>query len=138
MNTITEFSSVKKKEVLNVEGTAASLLFITTLPKSSVPCSLCKFYGNIASACKNFCQKELLPIITGKSQAEGISIEWIYRLTVSPSISTDGILVTMSVCLTDRTRRRTIDKCSFTHVWDSAGNKIIKKQPNIKKQRNLS
>ena len=130
MDTTIEFSSIKSKELLNNGSSSARLILITTLPSSSTPCPLCSFYQDVSTLCKKFCQKKLLPTVLQKSEDESIPIEWLYRLTVLPSIISDGISVTLSVCLTDKTRRRTIDRLSLTHLWDSNGNKIISKSLN--------
>ncbi len=124
-----ELSSVKIKETVDDGTDSARLIFISTLPDSSLPCPMCKLYRDISADCKKFCQRKLLPKIKRRSEREQLFTEWLYRLTVSPSVTPEGIYVTLSVCLTDKTARRALWKSSMTHKWDCDGKRMIKERP---------
>ena len=129
MDTGIELSSVKTKETIGNSSDSARLIYISTLPDSSLPCPMCKLYRDISEDCKKFCQRKLLSEITRRSERERVFTEWLYRLTVSPNVTPEGICVTLSVCLTDKTARRTLWKYSVKHKWDCEGKSIIKERP---------
>jgi hypothetical protein len=84
--------------------------------------------------CRSYCQKELLPALRQSAAEEQKPVEWVYRLTVTPTADSDGIAVALSVRLTDKTHHRAIDKSLLTHTWDTQGRNILK-QKNKKSEK---
>ena len=129
MDTDLQISSIKAREILASDDSSARLVFITTLPHTELPCPLCRLYDDMAWSCKRFCIQELMPQLKRITEEEKAPVEWSYRLNVVPTITPEGVTVTLSASLTDKTHRRTLAKSTLTHNWDSKGRTILRQKP---------
>lgn len=101
--------ATKKEKIFLSSG--AEIAYVATLPECDALPQMSAFYKKAEESCRRYCAEKLPSLLPSQTD------QYRYRLSCKDVCENDRVTVTLTVTLTDRTSRQTVEKYEEAHIW---------------------